>query len=191
MVEALEQRDVPRALDKALHVPVAGISTASMLNDELQVDLLFLGGVIALRGVRVFRSAPFWYPVDRRIPRRLGLPSATRGSGRLAELKASRWMKAGNGEMRRGRFCVRAEGLNCNYRCVARAAGFLSAPFLIAWSRAIALSGCRFRRDVNGALIPSFRGAGNRPINWFADLQIRRLIGSAYHEKRVIGSCLV
>ena len=71
MVEALEQRDVPRALDKALHVPVAGISTASMFNDELQVDLLFLGGVIALRGAH-FPKCSFLVPGRSKNPQEVG-----------------------------------------------------------------------------------------------------------------------
>ena len=50
----LGQHDARLAVTKAPHVLVAGVPTASMFNDKLQVDLLFLGDLIALHTADVF-----------------------------------------------------------------------------------------------------------------------------------------
>ena len=47
--EVLEHRDVRAAFDRAPHVPIAGTPSVSAPNGKLQVDLLFLGDIVALR----------------------------------------------------------------------------------------------------------------------------------------------
>ena len=39
--EVLEQRDVCRSFDTAAHVPITGAPTIPMLNEKLQIELLF------------------------------------------------------------------------------------------------------------------------------------------------------
>ena len=51
--EVSEQRGICRAFDKAPHVPVAGTSTVSMSNGNLQVDLVFPANLIALRAMQI------------------------------------------------------------------------------------------------------------------------------------------
>ena len=75
---ALEQCAACPAFNKDPHVPIAGTSTVSMFNVKLEVDLFFLYGIIG----RFFsKYPPPWSPFDREIPRRFGLPSATRRLG--------------------------------------------------------------------------------------------------------------
>ena len=51
--EVSEQCDICRASDKAPHVPTAGAATVKMSKSKLQVGLLFLGDLIALRATGV------------------------------------------------------------------------------------------------------------------------------------------
>ena len=46
--------DASRAFEKAPHIPISGTSTAPMFNERLQIDLLFLGDIIALHIMDVF-----------------------------------------------------------------------------------------------------------------------------------------
>ena len=48
------QHVVRRAFDEASRVPTFGVSTASMFNEKLRLDLLFLGDLIALQTMDVF-----------------------------------------------------------------------------------------------------------------------------------------
>ena len=52
--EVLERCDVSRSSDRAPHVPIAGTSAVSMSNEKLQVALLFLADIVALRVMDVF-----------------------------------------------------------------------------------------------------------------------------------------
>ena len=47
--EVPERCEVRRVFDEVPHVPIAGASTASMFSGKVQVDILFLGDIIALR----------------------------------------------------------------------------------------------------------------------------------------------
>ena len=55
--EELEHCEVSRTSDNAPHVPSAATSVVSMSNEKLQVDLLYVGGLIALRAMDVL--SPF------------------------------------------------------------------------------------------------------------------------------------
>ena len=52
--EVASQCDTCKAFEKAPHIPIAGTSTVSMFNERLQMDLLFLDAIIALRIMDVF-----------------------------------------------------------------------------------------------------------------------------------------
>ena len=56
--EVSERRDICRASDEAPHVPITGTSAVLMFTEKLQVDSLFLGGLIALRAMDVFSKYP-------------------------------------------------------------------------------------------------------------------------------------
>ena len=75
----LERRSICRALENAPHVPIAGTSTVSTLNGELQVNMLFRQDTIALHTMGVC----FWYPnlipVRSQNPREVGAHFAERG----------------------------------------------------------------------------------------------------------------
>ena len=64
----LERRVVRRAIDKGPHVPVAGTSTASMFYEILQVCLLFLGDIVALRNEDVSFIYSLLIPVGTKNP---------------------------------------------------------------------------------------------------------------------------
>ena len=51
------------AVDKAPDVPIAASSTASMFNEKVQVDLLFLGDSIALRDMDMYFKYSLMLPV--------------------------------------------------------------------------------------------------------------------------------
>ena len=67
-----EQCEGCRPFNKAPQAPVAGTSTAAMLNEKLQVDLLFRTS---------FPSTPCGYSSGRNAPGRFGMPFAARGLG--------------------------------------------------------------------------------------------------------------
>ena len=46
--EVVSQCDACKAFEKAPHIPISGMPTVSMFNERLQMDLLFLGDIIAL-----------------------------------------------------------------------------------------------------------------------------------------------
>ena len=52
--DVVAQCDVRKAFEKAPHIPISGTSSASTSNERLQMDLLFLGDIIALHSVGVF-----------------------------------------------------------------------------------------------------------------------------------------
>ena len=52
--EALEQGGARRALDTAPRLRVAGISTAPVFNEDLQVEFASLGDIVALRVMGAF-----------------------------------------------------------------------------------------------------------------------------------------
>ena len=64
-----EHCETCRASGKAPHVPLAGTSTASMLNEKAQADLLFLGDIIALREMDKFPKYSLLLPVQSKNPR--------------------------------------------------------------------------------------------------------------------------
>ena len=47
--EVLARCEVGQAFEKAPHAPAAGISTVAAFNEKLQIDLLLLGDIVALR----------------------------------------------------------------------------------------------------------------------------------------------
>ena len=52
--DVVSQRDASKEFEKAPHVPISGTSSVSMFNERLQMDLLFLDDIIALRIMDVF-----------------------------------------------------------------------------------------------------------------------------------------
>ena len=66
--EVLENGDVCRASDKAPHVPLAGASAVSMFNEKVQVDLLFIEDLIALRAMDAFPKDSLFLPVQSKNP---------------------------------------------------------------------------------------------------------------------------
>ena len=67
--EVSENCDVCRALDKAPHVPNAGTSAVPMFNEKAQVDLPFLGDLVALRAMDMFSKYSLLLPVQPKNPR--------------------------------------------------------------------------------------------------------------------------
>ena len=54
--EASQQCDVCRPSDKAPHLPIAGASSASSVDDELPADLPFLGDAIAFHAMDAYEK---------------------------------------------------------------------------------------------------------------------------------------
>ena len=61
--EVLARREVSQASEKAPHFLAAGTSTVAVFSEKLQVGLLFLDDVIALRVLDVFSEYPLPTPV--------------------------------------------------------------------------------------------------------------------------------
>ena len=76
--EELARREIRQALGKAPRDPVAGASTVTMLNEKLQVDLLFLDDIIALRNMDVFSKYSLLNPARTKSSQ--GVWDAFRGS---------------------------------------------------------------------------------------------------------------
>ena len=66
--EVLGRCEVRRASDKAPHVPISGTPTASMFNEKVQVDLLFLGDIVALRAMDTYTKNSLLLPVQPKHP---------------------------------------------------------------------------------------------------------------------------
>ena len=69
--EALEQCVVCGAFEKAPRAPIGGTPTVSMFNEKLQVDLLFLGDIIASRVTDVFSDYFLLLPVRSENPHKV------------------------------------------------------------------------------------------------------------------------
>ena len=67
--EVLGQSDVRRSLGAAPHLPIAGASTVSMLNEKLRMDLLFLDVLIAFRVMDVFSRYSLLIPASPKKPK--------------------------------------------------------------------------------------------------------------------------
>ena len=52
--DVVSSRDARKAFGRAPHIPISGTSSVSMFNERLQMDLLFLDAVVALRITDVF-----------------------------------------------------------------------------------------------------------------------------------------
>ena len=92
--EVLARCEVCQAFEQAPHAPVAGTSTAAMLNQKLQEDI---------------PRTTFSYRFAQRIPKRRGMPFAALGVGFLVLRGASSCKKVGNGRVNCGQNCA----LNC------------------------------------------------------------------------------
>ena len=66
--EVLEQRKVSWAFDKASYVPTAGTPTGTRINEKLQVDLPFLGDIVAPRATDVFSEYSLLEPARSENP---------------------------------------------------------------------------------------------------------------------------
>ena len=66
--DVLARCAVCQAFEKVLHDPVAGTSTVAAFNEKMQVGLLFLDDVIALRVMDEFSEDSDVTPLARRIP---------------------------------------------------------------------------------------------------------------------------
>ena len=66
--DVLGNCDVCRAFAGAPHVPIAGTSAVSMCNEEVQVDLLFLGDVVVAHAMDVFSKYSLLHPVQSENP---------------------------------------------------------------------------------------------------------------------------
>ena len=97
--EELERRGVCRAFGRAPHLPIAGTSAVLMFNGKLQVDLLFLGDIIALHVMEVFPSIRFYRRCAPKTLKKFGMPLQTFGSGFSGHRNVLRWMQGANGEM--------------------------------------------------------------------------------------------
>ena len=68
VAEALAQREVCRAVDKAEQLPIAGTPVAPPFNRKLQVDLVFSGDVAAPRTIDAFSEPSLSTPVRPKKP---------------------------------------------------------------------------------------------------------------------------
>ena len=66
--EVLEQREGRRACGKAPHAPIAGTSTVATFYEKLQVELLFLNDITAMRAMGVFSTYFFLIPTHSKNP---------------------------------------------------------------------------------------------------------------------------
>ena len=66
--EVCARREVCQAFEKAPHAPAGGTSTVAMFNERLQVGLLVLGDIIALRVMYVYSKYSLRVPVRARTP---------------------------------------------------------------------------------------------------------------------------
>ena len=68
MDEVVRECEIRRAFDAAPAIPVAGTSKVSSFNEKVQVDLLFLGDLIALHVLDVFPRYSLLVPVRPKNP---------------------------------------------------------------------------------------------------------------------------
>ena len=80
-----EHCDVCRALDKAPHEPIPGTPTVSTFDEKGEVDLLFLGDLIAMRAMAVFRGRLDHPARVREILRKRGMRFAADSRPRAAQ----------------------------------------------------------------------------------------------------------
>ena len=66
--KVLETCDVCRACDKAPHVPIAGTTTASAVNEKVQVDLLFLDDLLVVHAMDIFSKYSLLRPAQSENP---------------------------------------------------------------------------------------------------------------------------
>ena len=88
--EAPQQCEVCRLFEKVLHLPIAGTSTASYFQGELQMDLLFLDDVIASRAINTYPKYFLLIPARPKAP--LGRWDGPR-SVRIAIFGRPRWIQ--------------------------------------------------------------------------------------------------
>ena len=70
--EALEQSEICRTYDTAPHVPIAGTTTVSPVNERLQVELSFSGDAISLRATYDYCTYPLSAPLRSQNPQEVG-----------------------------------------------------------------------------------------------------------------------
>ena len=87
--EVLEQCKVCRAFDEAPHVLIAGTATASMFNEKVQAETLFLGDIFASRPMDMYSRNSLLLPVRPTILRRFGAPFVAVGRASLGHPRAS------------------------------------------------------------------------------------------------------
>ena len=104
--EVLAQCGVCQAFGKAPHAPAAGASTVAAYSEKLQVALLFVGDIIALRIMDVFSKYSFLIPVRTKNPKEVWDALRTSWIGFFAPHGASSLMRVGSGKMAPGLMSV-------------------------------------------------------------------------------------
>ena len=66
--DVVSLRDTCKAFEKAPRIPISGTSPVSMFNERVQMDLLFLDDIIALRIMDVFSKYPILTRVRSKNP---------------------------------------------------------------------------------------------------------------------------
>ena len=93
--EELGHCNVGRAFDRAPRVPITETSTVSMFTEKVQVDLLFLGDVVALRVFGVFSKYSLSLQRTPRIPKKYGALPRMCGLRFFGRRSVPRWMQGG------------------------------------------------------------------------------------------------
>ena len=129
--ELLEHCEVCRAFDRPHRVPVTGASTVSTFDGKLQVDLLFLGDIIALHVMDVVPKYSTLALERSENPQEVRMSPRARGFVFLDCRSGFKRMKGVNGTMRFGQIIVRSVGLSSSLRERARAPGLLNVGMVL------------------------------------------------------------
>ena len=110
--EVVSQCDSCKAFDKAPHIPISGTSTVSMFKERLQMDLLFLDGIIALHIMGVFSKYSILTRVRSKNPQEVWDAFISSWVGVFGPPKCLHLDEGVNGKMISGETCVWNVALN-------------------------------------------------------------------------------
>ena len=136
--DVVAQSDVCKAFETAPHIPISGTSSVSMFNERLQMDLLFVGDIIAPRIMDVFSKYSILTRVRSKNPQEVWGAFLSSLAGSLAHPRAFIWMKAANGKIGYGVIFAWNVALNSYFKVLAPIRGFWNAGMALRGEPTIA-----------------------------------------------------
>ena len=97
-------------------MPIAGASTASAFNEEVEADLLFLDGIISLRAMDMFSKFSLLFPAQPKTPQEVWDVLRSSWSGIFGPPEGIQMDEGGDGRMRFGRIRAQSVELNRNFQ---------------------------------------------------------------------------